>query len=343
MIHSFYFGDSSIANQSKVQITQRELKIDYPCVDSSNCTYVSFELPKGTYFFELAGASSGILTSPYNEGLQSQVDSTQAGGIVSGTITFRKTTNVFAHVGGKGKVEKNVLILKGGYNGGGSAEHQNSYHGTPGGGGTDIRTEVNDVWHRILVAGGGGGGDDENTGALSTNDGAGGAGGGTTSQSFKVQWIYQEGYEANQTSGFSFFQGERGSPQKSNHPNGYPNFTKISEQSGAGGGWFGGFSSHCNYGGSSGGSSFALTLDAEIPSESIPLYDDKYNFIDSKPYAYYPSSSPYLFKDVVHQRGIWYGNGYVHIKLIKPGSQFFACYYRIQFIHSLFFVIYLLK
>ena len=144
-------------------------------------------------------------------------------------------------------------------------------------------------------------------------------------------------------SGFSFFQGERGTPKKSSHPKGYPSYTTTYEQPGAGGGWFGGFSSHNNNGGASGGSSFALTLGAEIPPGSIPLYDENYTFIDSQPYAYSPSTSPYLFEDVVHQRGIWVGNGYVHITLLKSGSQICTCIYEIQFIHSLFFALFIFK
>ena len=343
MINAFYFGNSSIANRSKVQVTQKELKIDYPCTDSSVCTYVSFLLPKGTYFFQIAGASSAIDSRLYN-GLLSQVDSPQAGGLVSGTIKLTKSTNIFVHVGGKGKTYEPSLILEGGYNGGGGADNERNPGslGTSGGGSTDIRTEINDVWHRILVAGGGGGSDDHGSN-LSANDGIGGAGGGLISQSFTVSYKYQEGYEANQTSGFSFFQGERGTTQKSSHPNGYQIYTTISEQPGAGGGWFGGFSSHNHNGGASGGSSFALTLDAEIPPGSIPLYDENYTFIESHPYAYTPSTSPYLFEAVVHQRGIWAGNGYVHITLLKPGSQFCTCINRIKFVPSFFFVIYLLK
>ena len=250
---------------------------------------------------------------------------------------------MFVHIGGKGKKYESSLILEGGYNGGCGAEQQSLTTGTSGGGSTDIRTEVNDVWHRILVAGGGGGSDNQDLGTLAANDGVGGAGGGLISQSFKVLWEYQSGFEANQSSGFSFFQGERGTPQKSSHPNGYPSYTTASEQPGAGGGWFGGFSSHRNDGGASGGSSFALTLNAEIPSGPISLYDDKYNLISSQPYAYSPSTSPYLFEDVVHQRGVWLGNGYVNITLLKSGSQHYTCLDRILFDHSLYFLICLLN
>ena len=344
MISTFYFGDSLIANRSKIQLTRKELKINYPCTDSSVCTFVSFLLPKGTYFFEIAGASSGIQSRLYHEGLQPNSDSPNAGGIVSGTIKLRKTTHIYVHVGGKGKtLESSFFVLEGGYNGGGGAENTENSWGTSGGGSTDIRTEVNDVWHRILVAGGGGGSDDQDYSNLSANDGARGAGGGIISQSFKESNKYQEGYEANQISGFSFFQGERGTTQKSSHPKGYPKFSTACEKPGAGGGWFGGFSSHSHNGGASGGSSFALTSDAEIPSGSIPLYDENYTFIDSKPYAYTPSTSPYLFEGVVHHRGIWVGNGYVHIISLNPIPMLCTCISRIQFIRSLFFGIYLIK
>ena len=54
----------------------------------------------------------------------------------------------------------------GGYNGGGNCKNYNNGqgNGAPGGGGTDVRTNLTDTHSRVVVAGGGGGGNSFATG-----------------------------------------------------------------------------------------------------------------------------------------------------------------------------------
>ena len=342
MISSFSFGDDTIVVREKVTVTENQVFIPYFCNDSSFCTYVTFDLPKGIYRVELAGGNGGIEPKFYSPGFKPSGDYTQAGGIITGILHNRYSTKLFVYVGGKGKTYSNDQNITGGFNGGGGAVHSGSQSfGTSGGGSTDIRAQVNDVWHRIFVAGGGGGSDDQQN-SLDKNDGRGGAGGGLISQSFVFQSQYRPGYESTQTTGFSFFQGEQGyysSPPYSNH---FPDNTEMNEQAGGGGGWFGGYSSHNYNGGGSGGSSFALTYDAEIPSGPITLYDQKYNVIESRSYAFSPLSSPFIFTHVTHKRGGWVGNGFasfIKISNILPNTKFFS-YHHTSFCFILLVCIY---
>ena len=59
----------------------------------------------------------------------------------------------------------------------------------------------------------------------------------------------------------------------------------ISDRPGAGGGWFGGFSSHNHNGGSGGGSSWILSEKSIIPSGNIAEFGSFYEFNIENPYA----------------------------------------------------------
>ena len=337
MLGTYQFGDDSLGIRDKIIVKSREIDIDYPCANRTNCTYVSFILKPGHYLFELAGASGGIKRGAKPLGKQDQEDRAQSGGLVSGKIYFRQNTKIFVHVGGEGHSYHDGFEQLGGYNGGGG---DMSTLPCTGGGSTDIRTEFNDYWHRILVAGGGGGSDDQDR-ELEINDGRGGAGGGLISQTFSVDGQQITGYEATQTYGFSFFYGETGILGGTKHPNGFKSSELNGEKAGAGGGWFGGFSSFFNNGGASGGSSFALEKNATIPKGRISVYDENYIEQDSQYYAYSPQTSAFLFTDVIHKRGIWVGNGYAKITALSltnycSKSMKTSCY-------SLFFFIIILN
>ena len=116
--------------------------------------------------------------------------------------------------------------------------------------------------------------------------------------------------------GFSFYQGETGKASGTSSPTGYQSDYKTHELPGGGGGWFGGYSSHHNNGGGSGGSSFALSSNATIPSGKINIYDKNYQVTSSRYYAFPPSTSPYLFYNIEHKRGVWNGNGRIIITKI---------------------------
>ena len=312
MISNLEFGDSDKIKKEKIHINKNNLTIEYPCYQPFDCSYVSFFLIEGVYSFSLYGGSGNLQKLFYKEGLMEQEDCAGAGGYVSGIIQIHKKSKFFVHVGGRGNTDDDNNRLKGGYNGGGWSENPNYI--TTGGGATDIRADKNDAYHRIIVAGGGGGSDDQNShSSIEENDGRGGAGGGLISQSFSVLGVYQEGYEATQLTGYSFFQGESGLLNGTKHPNGYDSNSDSWECAGADGGWFGGFSSHNPAGGASGGSSFALTKDATIPSEKLDIFDSNYISQSKDFYAFNPLKSPYLFINVIHKRGVWYGSGLVEI------------------------------
>ena len=319
MLTTFSFTDQQKGNRENISVSNDSIKIDFPCEKSYDCTGIEFELYPGLYNVSMAGASGSVKKAFFIGGFRNTTDNPCAGGYINGLLILRKKTKFFAHVGGMGTygVESDH-ILQGGYNGGGGTD-DNTFANT-GGGGTDIRAEVDDPYHRIFVAGGGGGSDDQSNGnKLEDNDGNGGAGGELESQSFYINGSLWKGYVANQTYGFSFFTGETGLTNGTKHPNGFsaPKIEKITEAAGAGGGWFGGFSSHYLNGGASGGSSFALTADAEIPSGEIPIFDKDYNVTKSDVYAFTPRHAPFIFTNVQHKRGVWYGNGFITISKLE--------------------------
>ena len=118
-----------------------------------------FEVPAGVslIYIEARGAQGGASATCLNQGNQ---DDGGRGAFVSGYRNVIPGETLYIYVGGKGSPAGT-----GGYNGGGSA---GTFAGS-GGGASDVRTSLNDLTTRILVAGGGGGG---NTGC--PDAGAGG-------------------------------------------------------------------------------------------------------------------------------------------------------------------------
>ena len=68
----------------------------------------------------------------------------------------------------------------------------------------------------------------------------GGAGGYPNGQGCFLGSVEQSDKGGTQDSGYSFFQGESGTYQGTQHPNGYTEAKGSSERPGGGGGWFGG-------------------------------------------------------------------------------------------------------
>jgi len=118
---------------------------------------VTETLAPGRYKLETWGAEGGYRSSATYAG---------KGGYSVGEIDIAEPTVVFIHSGGSGNTGK----TNGGFNGSGM---RNTYNG--GGGASDIRIGVDDIYHRVIVAGGGG-----SDGASSK---AGGYGGGEAGQS----------------------------------------------------------------------------------------------------------------------------------------------------------------
>lgn len=178
-------------------------------------------LPAGRYTFEVWGAAGGTDASGYGG----------QGGYAKGDLTLNSSTTFYVVVGGKG------YAYGGGYNGGGNGN--SAQCGAGGGGATHIATRSGVLSSLAsyrdtiyIVAGGGGGGDGSDPGLTAGHGGgtSGGASGG--------------GAVANQTTGYSFGQGQQQSPF-----------------GGGGGGWYGGYSgaSGANYNRGGGGSGYVNT------------------------------------------------------------------------------------
>ena len=290
--------------------------LKYPCNNSYECTEYIFVLPPGKYKFEAYGGSGGSSDGRFTSAILndrsgcipqetvqlykgntecrlsvSGINKPGSGGYMSGVITLRKNTIVYASIAGMGEFSKGIAP-QGGYNGGGNAS-ESSYKSASGGGATDIRFEVNDLYHRVLVAGGSGGYED--------------------AQGFWIYGRYNPTPIASQLYGFSFGQGESAGSKTS-----HPNSTSVGNSGdigGSGGGWFGGFCSGSCSGGAGGGSSFVLTKTAKIPEGKIERYSDRYELIEEKEYAFLDRK--YSFENVHNASGIWGGNGQVRITLIK--------------------------
>ena len=313
--------------------TKSSLYLHYPCSTTYSCTSYHFYLNPGKYLFDLFGAGAGSATgrttlkrenvgtgcvSSYNatafggNAFCEPGNSAGSGGFISGSLTLKRRTKIFAHIGGSGQVgsSNSANNLKGGYNGGGSCMY-NAKSSTSGGGASDIRVEEDDLWHRIIVAAGGGGHDNKDAVAGASDDGSGGAGGYPWGQSFWINGKYQDTMYATQTYGFSFGQGESAQNLLNTHINSSTG-TAATDRAGAGGGWFGGHASKHGNGGAGGGSSFILTKNAVLPKGSIPTHDDLYTQLDSKDYAF-DNNSPYVMKLESYANGIRSGNGFIRI------------------------------
>ena len=314
-------------------ISKNVLYLSYPCSLTYVCTSYSFYLSPGAYLLELYGAGAGSTTGSstlkredfgtncidenmaifHNGNAEcSPGNSAGSGGFISGILTLKKRTKLFARIGGKGQVGNmsNADILKGGFNGGGSSMYY-TVPSTSGGGATDIRAEEDDFWHRIIVAGGGGGTDNKDAQAGAIGDGSGGAGGYPNGQSFWIDGKYQDKMFATQSYGFSFGQGESASNLNVNHKNSTTG-TLGTDRAGAGGGWFGGHSSKHGDGGAGGGSSYILTENSYIPQGLVPTHDELYNTLFSREYAF-TNKSPYAMKLAAYANGINSGNGFIKI------------------------------
>jgi hypothetical protein len=286
---------------------------------------MSFHLPKGKYFIECFGAGAGS-SNETGSTTQSQsislarkcmdddivkkfggntkcnpYSNAGSGAYISGVLTLKEKTRIYARIGGSGEYVKNTTP-KGGFNGGARGGSYSSGCSS-GGGATDIRIAVDDYFHRIIVSGGGGGTDSAYYESSFSNDGAGGAGGYPEAQGYWVDGNYYDGKVANQTYGFSFGQGQA--------------TTLINyDACGAGGGWFGGFASNNYNGGCGGGSSFILTKNATVPTFPVTEKAENGTIIKTSEYAF-SSKTDYLFENVEYANGIWSGDGKIRIILLN--------------------------
>lgn len=187
------------------------------------------DLLPGKYLLEVWGASGGKSHGVCGKG-----------GYSKGILTLHQGNHLFVYVGGKGQDAPDRTWTswqaKGGFNGGGNAKVNGSNKyincAAGGGGATDIRLEVDDLDHRIIVAGGAGGAGCQR---MVSPAWIGGFGGGLSGG---CGWYESRSRVApgTQTGGFAKGQGQSGSVI------GWNNAAYAAEGSGGGGGgYWGGY------------------------------------------------------------------------------------------------------
>lgn len=206
----------------------------------------------GLYKLEVWGAEGGYRSSASYAG---------KGGYSVGTLSLTETTQVFVRAGGSG----NTGGTSGGFNGGG---RRSTYNG--GGGASDIRIGVDDLDHRVIVAGGGG----SDGGTSKAGKYGGGESGGDVGASGSANGYGTAGYGGTQTgnSGGTGWIAQARSGTTTNDNDARSGFgfggngvNKSGGYGGAGGGgWYGGTGripdgSGDDDGGGGGGSGFVWT------------------------------------------------------------------------------------
>ena len=251
-----------------VSVVSKSATFSYPCSNSDICTPYTLNLSSGTYKFECWGAKGVSWGNIAAVGL---------GGYSSGIIHIHSQTTFYVYIGATGRFNSvNTQIIS----------------GHPGGGATDVRTDLSDDWYdieslksRIIVAGGGGG--SEWTYSIGGN-GGGLIGGISYSASHSTNpSLYPEPcFGGNQThggicpdysssiKGYPGSFGSAGSPLSSSDMGGY-----------GGGGYYGGGS--LDYAGAgSGGSSYisgypgcnSVSNHSYISHTNSPFHFSGYNF-----------------------------------------------------------------
>ena len=273
---SEFFKD--IKEDSSSCFVDNVCNLPYSCTTNDSCKFYELTLQAGSYRFELWGAKGG-------DGFFSDVlRYGGAGGFSRGEILLLKARKVFVHVGGSGLSIKSSTKVNGGYNGGGyNSDTRNDYFKSTGGGSTDIRLDVNNLYHRIIVAGGGGGANGATSGGAANGGVGGGLSGGKSPGHYSFGGDYsgsdgnggtqEEGgltgikiaSEINTASQINGTFGNGGNVEGSNAMAGP-----------GGGGWYGG-AAGCSHGGAGGGGSgFVL-------NESTAAYaPSSYSFTDAR-------------------------------------------------------------
>ena len=211
--------------------SQNSFFVPYPCSLSYSCSPYLVTFPPGSYSISLFGGSGG----------NTSLTTGGKGGMTQGFATFNKKTSFFLFLGGSG-TNREESVHYGGYNGGGSGYDQRG----SGGGATDLRKNINDLYSRVLVASGGGGGmENYEKPPVHTNGGDGGGLNGTKGGIGVGQMVgcigTQDGCK----------EGNNDTPGLFGHGS---NHTGNDFNGGGGSGWWGGGSASGS--GGSGGSSY---------------------------------------------------------------------------------------
>ena len=210
----------------------RKVVIPYPCTLSYECSPYLLTFSPGYYHVELYGGSGGNTSASHGG----------KGGFTQGSLFFHHKTSLYLFIGGSG-LDAYDTEHGGGFNGGGSGY----YIRGSGGGATDIRQTIDDLYSRILVAGGGGGAMYNNDELVVSDGGHGGGFNGSIGGLYlhhrpciATQTGCVDGVDTNNNGEFGF-----GS-----------NFSVQYHPGAGGGGWYGG--GGANGCGGSGGSSYIM-------------------------------------------------------------------------------------
>lgn len=242
-------------NNIKVAEDDVEIKSAYEFEYTGN--YEEFIVPKtGNYKIECWGASGGR-----NNFGGTFLDNAGTGGYASGVINLTKGKKLYIYVGQKGEdgIKSARVLTNPSYNGGGSGigSSDNDDGGGAGGGATDIRL-VSGEWNdfdslksRIMVAGGGSGGATVQSNFIKRSGGSGGGVKGIGSiWKYSNTEVSNHTYNATQIAGYKFGIGQDGVTNGN------------AGGAGAGGGYYGGYSSTDSpAGGAGGGSGFVSGLE----------------------------------------------------------------------------------
>jgi len=209
----------------------------------------------GRYQLEVWGAQGG------GNGIGAGLNFGGNGGYSVGTVRLTAGNILYLYAGGRGKESAAVGTISGGFNGGGLV--WGGYTSSlitsrgSGGGGTDIRINVDNLNARIIVAGGGGG---SGSPTADDPDERGGAGGGVSGGSPVSEYSGVTGGTQN-AGGNKAITGADPTSGAGIFGFGGCNRTTTSTSGGGGGGWYGGGSS--GGGAAGGGSGWVFTRAAE--------------------------------------------------------------------------------
>lgn len=301
----YYKKESTFKNAKTYKVVKTKKYIPGGFVDIETTRYPytgqsqTVTLDPGLYRFRCWGAQGGSYSNTYQGG---------AGGYSEGLIRLEESTTLYLYAGGQPNPLTSSGTSAAGFNGGGTGTYH-SYSGTTtysqgGGGATDIRIGSDSLYARVIVAGGGAGSTNSYN-ALNTRFGGGLSSGGYS------------GYEATQTTGYSFGQGGSGTTTGTNY--------KYAA-AGSGGGWYGGksstkYSDNTNYSSySAGGSGYVYTEETASNYPSGCLLNSSYYLSDAKTIAGNMSiPDPNDFSQTTIGRT---GNGYITISKVeeRPGE-----------------------
>ena len=220
-----------------VMCAENEYELRYPCIDSFVCKPYKISLDKGNYLIDVFGAEGGGVITPGK------------GGEIKGVISLKRKSIFYAYVGAKG-VSANSNIANATFGGGGFGYGYQPYHYVgSGGGASDLRSDIDDLTSRIIVAGGGGG-SGNNTNPTYENQSPGGDGSGSNGKDATgMKGTLGSGALTNGL-GKNGIEGKFGFGGNSSY------LTAGKDGSGGGGGYYGGNAGESYCAGGGGGSGF---------------------------------------------------------------------------------------